>query len=87
MIRKFATALAIPAIAVLATSAFAANMTKSGEVKSVDVAKHELVLSSGDTFQLNQSIKADQIKAGTKVAVHYETKDGKMIASKVQTEK
>ena len=79
--------LLIPTTAVAAvlatTAAFAAVQTKTGEIKSTDAAKHELVLSSGDTFELSSSIKANKLKPGEKVAITYDTKDGKMVASRV----
>lgn len=82
--------LLLPAVAVsiaISSSAFAAPQTKTGEIKSTDSAKHELVLSSGDTFDVSRTIKIDKFKAGDKVTVTYATKDGKMIASKVITSK
>jgi Cu/Ag efflux protein CusF len=67
----------------LSASAYAAAQTKTGDVKSTDIAKHELTLNSGDTFSVPSGVKLDRFKAGDKVAITYETKDGKMVASKV----
>lgn len=81
------TCLAVVAAALATTSAFAAASTKSGEVKSTDVVKHELTLSSGDVFEVGSNVKLDKIKVGEKVKVSYEVKDGKNIAKSVHPEK
>lgn len=82
-----AGSLAVAAITALALPAVAATQTKTGEIKSTDSAKHELVLANGDTFQLGANVKVDKLKAGEKVTVSYESKDGKMIASSVRLAK
>lgn len=69
--------------AVSASAAMAAALTKTGEVKSTDAAKHELVLSTGDSFVVGGKVNLANVKAGEKVTVTYETKDGKNEASKV----
>lgn len=71
----------------LSTAAFAAPQTKSGEIKSIDAAKNELVLSGGDVFELPKAFKVDTVKAGEKVKITYEMKDGKMAATHVKPEK
>lgn len=73
----------LAALAVVSTAALAATQTVTGDVKSTDAAKHELTLANGNTFEVGSSIKLDKIKAGDKVAVTYETKNGKMMASKI----
>ncbi|MFN0217728.1 MAG: DUF1344 domain-containing protein [Hyphomicrobium sp.] len=79
--------LALAGVTMLAVPAFAATQTKSGDIKSTDASKHELVLSSGETFELAPNVKVDQLKVGEKVVVSYEAKNGKMIASKVHLAK
>ena len=83
--------LFVPAIAAgslfFATAAFATAQTKTGEIKSTDATKRELVLASGETFELGSNIKIEKLKVGEKVAVTYDTKDGKMLASKVHKAK
>ncbi len=81
--RLIPLAFAAPALVLAATGTMAAVLTKSGEVKTVDKAKHELVLSDGQTFELSKTVKADQIKTGTKVSISYEAKNGKNVASRV----
>ena len=87
MTKTSTIALAFAGVAVLSASAFAAAQTKTGEIKSTDAAKHELVLSTGDTFELGTKVKVDKLKVGEKVVVSFESKDGKMIASKVHLAK
>ena len=43
---------AVAAVVLISTPVFAATLTKTGEIKSIDAAQHKLVLSSGETFQL-----------------------------------
>jgi Cu/Ag efflux protein CusF len=83
MSKKAVGPVALAALAVFSTAALAATQTKTGDVKSTDTAKHELTLANGDTFEVASKVKLDKIKAGDKVAVTYELKDGKMVASKV----
>jgi len=84
MSKKAIAPVALAALAVMSTAALAATQTVTGDVKSTDAAKHELTLANGDTFELGSSIKLGKIKTGDKVAVTYEMKNGKMMASKVK---
>lgn len=86
MNRAFAP-IVLAGIAALSTAAFAAAQTATGDVKSTDAAKHELVLSNGQTFEVGSKVKLEKFKAGDKVAVTYESKDGKLTASKVKHQK
>lgn len=83
MSKKAIGAVALATIAVVSTAALAATQTVTGDVKSADAAKHELTLANGNTFEVGSGVKLDKIKAGDKVAITYETKNGKMLASKV----
>lgn len=87
MQRRLLLPAAVLSIAAISTAALAASQTKTGEIKSTDSSKHELVLSSGETFDVAKTIKIDKFKVGDKVTVTYATKDGKMVASKVITSK
>lgn len=80
---KFAAPLGLVAVALLSSAALAATETKTGEVKTTDVAKHQLSLASGETFEVSSHVKIDKIKVGEKVTVTFENKNGKMEASKV----
>ncbi|WP_295555280.1 DUF1344 domain-containing protein [uncultured Hyphomicrobium sp.] len=83
MSKKALAPVALAMLAAVSTAALAATQTKTGDVKSTDIAKHELTLATGDTFEVGSNVKLDKIKAGDKVAITYEVKDGKMLASKV----
>lgn len=80
---KFAAPLSIVAVALLSSAALAATETKTGEVKTADVAKHQLSLATGETFDVGSHIKLDKVKVGEKVTVTFEKKNGKMEASKI----
>ncbi len=87
MSKSIAAISALVAATLLASTAFAATQTKVGEVKSTDATKHELVLSSGETFELPQAFKIGSLKTGEKVKITYEAKDGKLVAERVQPAK
>lgn len=81
---------ALPAMAaavLLSTTAYAASLTKTGEIKTIDTAKHELTLSTGDTFQIGKKVHAKRLKVGEKVVVTYKIADGKQIAKHVHEAK
>lgn len=80
---KFSAPLGLVAVALLSSAAFAAAQTKTGEVKTADTAKHQLSLSSGETFEVGSQVKLDKVKVGEKVTITFENKNGKMEASKV----
>jgi Cu/Ag efflux protein CusF len=83
MFKKSVAPLVLAGMAALSTAALAASQTMTGDVKSTDTAKHELTLANGSTFEINSHVKLEKFKAGDKVAITYETKDGKMVASKL----
>lgn len=78
---------AVAASTLLSASAFAASQTKTGEIKSIDTAKQEIILSGGETFEAAKAVKLDALKSGEKVKITYELKDGKMLASAIKPEK
>lgn len=80
---KIYAPLSLVAVALFSTSALAATETKTGEVKTTDVAKHQLSLATGETFDVGSHVKLDKVKVGEKVTVTFENKNGKMEASKV----
>lgn len=87
MSKKAILPVAVVLVAAMSTVALAAAQKITGDVKATDVAKHELTLSSGQTFEVDSKVKLEKIKVGDKVAVTYATKDGKMLASKVHRQK
>jgi Cu/Ag efflux protein CusF len=87
MSMKVVSPLVLAAVTAMASSALAASMTKTGDIRSTDAAKHELTLSSGETFTVDSHVKLGSFKTGDKVAVTYDTKDGRKLASKVKQAK
>lgn len=83
MSKKAVAPVALVLLAAVSTTALAAALTKTGDIKSTDSAKHELTLASGDTFEVGTKVKLEKFKAGDKVAITYVTQDGKMMASKI----
>lgn len=79
--------LAAASLVLVSSAAYAAALTKTGEIKSIDTAKQQFQLQSGDTFAAGKSVKLQNLKAGEKVSIVYESKDGKMVASKVHAVK
>jgi len=76
----------IPAIIIatmLAGSAFAAPLSVSGVIKTIDTAKKDVVLKSGETFVLPAKFDFKKIKVGEKVKITYEKQGTKMVASDV----
>jgi Cu/Ag efflux protein CusF len=72
----------------VAGSAFAAAaLSTTGVIKSIDTAKKDIVLQSGDTFGLPAKFDAAKLKVGEKVKIFYEKKGSQMVASKVEAMK
>lgn len=69
---------------VLSSAAFAA--TETGIIKTVDMTKKEIVLDTGKTFDA-PNVELKDFKVGARVTVEYDTKDGKMVATKVEAVK
>jgi Cu/Ag efflux protein CusF len=67
----------------LSTAALALTQSKTGAVKSTDVLRRELVLTTGDKFQVSKNIKLSKLKVGDKITIKYAIKDRKLMASKV----
>jgi len=74
------------AVASLMLSSAALAATETGSIKTLDSAKHQIVLDTGKTFE-TASLDLKAFKVGDKVLVDYETKDGKMVASKIEIAK
>jgi len=66
-----------------AGTAFAAALSATGTIKSIDPAKKDIVLESGDTFGLPAKFDAAKLKVGEKVKILYMKKGDQMVASKV----
>jgi len=80
----------IPAVLVgtmLAGSSFAAALSMSGVIKTIDPAKHDIVLKTGETFALPATFDFKNVKVGEKVKITYQKQGSKMVASDVAAAK
>jgi len=74
--------------AVVAASPFAfAAETATGSIKAFDMKGHTLTLQDGTIYYLPSSFKDPGFKAGEKVSVVWEMKNGKHEASAVTIQK
>ena len=80
--RSFVIPAAIAAALITAPVAFAAE-TATGTVKSFNTMTHVLTLKDGISYTFPESYKAPALKAGERVSVIWEMKDGKHLASSV----
>ena len=67
----------------LTHAAFAASVTDTGAIKSLDAAKHQVTLADGKVFEAPAGWAFTTYKVGDKVKVTYETQNGKMMASEI----
>ena len=72
------------AACLFAATAFAANMSANGVIKSVDSQHDAITLVDGSVYTLVEGFEAETFKTGEKVNIVFETKHGKMIASSVK---
>jgi Cu/Ag efflux protein CusF len=79
----------IPALVatIVAGSAFAAALSATGVVSSVDPAMKDVVLQDGETFTLPAKFDAAKLKVGEKVKITYVKKGSEMVASKIEAAK
>ena len=81
----------IPAILVasmFAGSALAAAaLSVTGVIQTIDTAKNDIVLQTGETFTLPAKFDVKKIKVGEKVKVTYTKKGDEMLASRVAAAK
>ena len=82
MRKSFILATSIGAIA-LSSAVFAASMTDTGAIKSIDEKANSVTLADGKIFVLPAKFDVKTIKVGEKVAVTYDMKDKAMVASAV----
>ena len=76
----------IPAVLVatmLAGSAFAAALSMNGVIKTIDTAKRDIVLQTGETFTLPAKFDFKKVKVGEKVKITYEKSGDRMVASNI----
>jgi Cu/Ag efflux protein CusF len=68
----------------LASTSYAAGMSASGVIKSVDPRNDSITLVDGSSYTLGEGFEAETFKVGEKVAIIFTKKNGKMIASSVK---
>ncbi len=74
--------IATVGILVLTTGvAFAA--TDTGKVKQIDTKNDAITLEDGKTFIIAEGVEAESFKIGQTVEVTYDSKGGKLVASKI----
>ena len=73
------------AAAILATSAiaFAATHNTSGTIKTFDSKAMTLTLADGASYMLPKGFKDPGLKAGDKVSIAWDAKNGSKVAEKV----
>ena len=70
------SAAAAAAVIGAATLAFAADMTATGKIKSIDISKHEITLDNGSMYSVAKGVSLGKMKTGEKVTLTY-NKSGK----------
>ncbi len=74
----------LAAAAVLAlTMGTALAATDTGKVAKIDNANDAITLEDGKTFVLAEGVETDALKIGQTVEVTYDSKQGKLVASKI----
>jgi len=74
----------IAAAAILAfTTGAALGATDTGKVVKIDNANDAITLEDGKTFVFAEGVEADTLKIGQTVEVTYDSKQGKLVASKI----
>jgi Cu/Ag efflux protein CusF len=65
------------------SAAFAAGMTDTAAIKTIDAKANSITLADGKSFVLPAKFDLKTIKVGEKVLVTYDMKDKLMVASAV----
>lgn len=72
------------AAAILAlTMGTALAATDMGKVAKIDNANDAITLDDGKTFVFAEGVEADTLKVGQTVEITYDSKQGKLVASKI----
>jgi Cu/Ag efflux protein CusF len=67
----------------VSSAAFAAGMTDTAAIKTIDAKANSITLADGKSFVLPAKFDLKTIKVGEKVLVTYDMKDKLMVASAV----
>tara|TARA_R100001129_G_scaffold170327_1_gene139684 strand:- start:6881 stop:7156 length:276 start_codon:yes stop_codon:yes gene_type:complete len=81
--RTLITLTTATVIALAPMAAFAATMTTTGTVKSVDAKAGSVTLDNGTTYMLPAGYSHSKLKAGEKVKISWEKKASKFVADNV----
>ena len=81
--RTLITLTTATVIALAPMAAFAATMTTTGTVKSVDAKAGSVTLDNGTTYMLPPGYSQSKLKAGEKVKISWEKKASKFMADDV----
>jgi len=73
--------IAAAAVALMTGTALAAFDT--GTIKHIDPSTDAITLDDGKTFTLAEGTEAESLKIGQNVSVTYDTKAGKLVATKI----
>lgn len=71
---------------IISSAAFAAAMDASGVIKTIDTKANSITLVDGKTYLLPAGFAINSLKAGEKVAVVYDMKNNKMVATSVKAQ-
>jgi hypothetical protein len=77
-------ALGLAFVLSLITGAWAAEV--SGKIQTVNAADRAVVLEDGTKLWLAEGVQIEGLKEGARVKVSYEERDGKMVATMIETE-
>ena len=69
---------------IISSAAFAAAMTASGVIKTIDAKANSITLADGKAYVLPAGFAITTLKAGEKVAVVYDLKNSQMVATSVK---
>lgn len=75
--------IAAAAIALMAAGTIAQAAETTGTIEDVDPNGRTIMLDDGVTYQLDDTVDAEGLKAGDKVTVTYEQSDGKIVVSAI----
>ena len=71
---------------ILASAAIAATMDASGVIKTIDTKANTITLADGKTYVLPSGFAINTLKTGEKVALVYDMKNNKMVATSVKAQ-
>lgn len=81
--RKLLFVLLMGVLALSAVGAQAAEM--EGKIQSIDTSDRTIVLDNGTKLSVAEGVSLDNLRQGSDVKVSFEERDGKNVATKVET--